>query len=74
MSVSLSSILNSSVAQRVERRIIDDRAAGFQHAEEGDDIVGRVRQKEADMHARPDAELLEARGGAVRQRLEFRVG
>ena len=60
--------------ERVQGGIVDDRAAGFEHAEEGDDILGRVGQEEADMHARADAELLEPRGGAVRQRLQFRVG
>ncbi len=60
-------------AQRVERRIIDDHAARLQDAEKGDRVMGRVRQIEADMHAGPDAELLEARGRAVGERVELGV-
>ena len=72
MSVSLSAILNSS-ARGVERRIVDDHAARLEDAEEGDHGMGRVGHVEADMHAGSDAELLEARGGAVGQRVEFDV-
>ena len=57
--------------QRIERRVIDHRAAGLEHAEEGDDVVGRVGQEEPNVDARADAELLEPEGGAVRQRLQF---
>ena len=39
--------------QRVEGRVVDDHASGFQHAEKGDDVMGRVRQKQPDMHAGP---------------------
>ena len=60
--------------QRVQGRVVDDHAARLQHAEKGDDIVRRVGKEEADMHARPDAELLEAGRGAVRERVELRVG
>ncbi len=59
--------------QRVERRIVDDRPTGLQHAEKGDHVMGGVRQIEADMHAGPDAELLEARRGAIGEPLEFRI-
>ena len=61
-------------AQRVQGRIVDDRAAGFQHAEKGDDVVGRVGHEDADVHARPNTELLKSRGGAVRERVQFRIG
>ena len=61
-------------AQRVQGRIVDDRAAGFQHAEEGDDVMGRVGHEDADVHARPNTELLKSRGGAVRERVQFRIG
>ena len=60
--------------QRIERRIVDDRAAGLQHAEKGNRIMRGVRQIEADVHARPDAELLEARRRPVGERFELRVG
>ena len=60
--------------QRVQGRVVDDCAAGLQHAEKGDHIVRRVGKEETDMHARPDAELLEAGGCAVRKRVELRVG
>ena len=60
--------------QRVQGRVVDDRPARFQHAEKGDDVMRRVGQVEADMNARLDAELLEARRGAVRERVQFRVG
>ena len=59
--------------QRIERRIIDDRPAGLQHAEKGDRVMRRVGKIEADMHARPDAEPLEARRRAVGKRFELRV-
>ena len=59
--------------QRVQGRVVDDHAARLQHAEERDDVVGRVGQVEADMHAGLDAELLEARRRAVRERVELRV-
>ena len=58
----------------VERRIIDDRSARFQDAKEGDHVMGRVRQIEADVHAGLDAELLETGRGAVRKRVELSVG
>ena len=60
-------------AQRLQRRVIDDRAARLQDAEEGDDVVRGVGQEEADMHAGAHAELLKAGGGAVGERLELRV-
>jgi hypothetical protein len=47
----------------VERRVVDDRAARLQHAEEGDHVVRRVRKVEADVDAWPDAECLQALGG-----------
>ena len=58
----------------VERRIIDHRSARFQNAKEGDHIMGRVGQEEADMHPGLDAELLETGRGAVRKRVELGVG
>ena len=61
-------------AQGVERRVIHHRSAGLQDAEEGDDVMGRIRQIEADTNARPDAEFLEASGGAVGERLELGIG
>ena len=36
--------------------------------------MGRIGQIEGDVHARPDAELLEARGGAIGERIQLRVG
>ena len=60
--------------QRVQRRIVDDCAAGPQHAEKSDDIVRRVGKEETDMHAGLNAELLEAGRRAVRKRIELRVG
>ena len=60
--------------QRVQGRVVDDCAACFQHAEKGDDVVRRVGKEETDMHAGPDAKLLEAGGCAVRERVELRVG
>ena len=57
----------------VERRIVDDDAAGFHHAEERDHVMRRVGQIEADMHAGADAELLQARGEAVGQRVQLGV-
>ena len=61
-------------AQRLERGDIDDCSARLQHAEEGDRVMGRIGQIEADVHARPDPELLEARGGAIGERFQLRVG
>ena len=58
----------------VERRIVDDRSARFQDAKEGDHVVGRVRQIEADVHAGLDAELLKTGRRAVSQRVERRIG
>ena len=57
----------------IERRIIDHRAAGLEHAEESDRIVRRIRQVQTDMHARTDPETLQPRGGAIRQRAELPV-
>ena len=60
--------------QRVQRRVVDDRAARLQHAEERNDVMGRVGQVEPDMDAGLNSELLEARRRAVRERVELRVG
>ena len=60
--------------QRVQGRIVDDCAACLQHPEKSDDVMRRVGKEETDVHARPDAELLEAGRGAVRKRVDLRVG
>ena len=57
----------------VQRRVVDHRAAGLEDGEEGDHAVRRVRQVDADMHAGPDAELLQALGGAVGHRAQLAV-
>ena len=53
------------LAGGVERAVVDDDAAGLEHAEEGDDVVRGVGQVEADMDAGFHAQLLEAGGGPV---------
>ncbi len=60
--------------QRVQGRIVYDDAARLQRAEKGDHIVRGVGKEETDMHARPDAELLEPRRRAVGEGVELRVG
>ena len=57
----------------VERRIIDHHAPRLQDAEQGDHRLGRIGHVEADVHAGSDAELLEARGRAVGERVQFGV-
>ena len=51
----------------VERRVVHHAATGLQDAEEGDQIVRRVGKIEADIDARPDAQLLEARRRMIRR-------
>ncbi len=58
---------------RVERRVIDHGAAGFQHTEKTDHVVRSVGQVEPDMHTRLDPQLLESLGGAVSQLFQFTV-
>ena len=73
MSISLSSILNSSPRSEFERRNIDDRSARLQDAEESDRVMRRIGQVESDVSAWPNAELLEARRGAIGERLQLSV-
>ena len=51
--------------RRVERRVIDDRAAGFEHAKECDHVVRRIRQVQPDVNPRADAQALQPLGRAV---------
>jgi hypothetical protein len=46
------------------------RAAGLEHAEEGDDVVRRVGQVQAHVHAGAHAQPLKARRGAVGELLQ----
>jgi hypothetical protein len=58
----------------VERRVVDHGPARLEDAEEGDHVVRRVRQEQAHVHPRADADLLQALGGAVGERVELAVG
>ena len=57
--------LELELTRGVERAVVDHPAAGLEHAEEGDDVVRRVGQVQADIDAGFDAELLEAGGRLV---------
>ena len=60
--------------RRVERRVVDDRAAGLQHAKKGDRKVWRVRQVQADVHAGADTQQLKSFGRPIDQRAELAIG
>src|SRR6476619_7135197 len=58
----------------MDRAVAHPPAAGLEDAEKGGDVVRRVGEIEADIDARPDAQLLEARRGAVRRFLVVAEG
>ena len=60
--------------RRIERAVIHHHAAGLEHAEEGDDVVGRVGQVEAHLHARLHAKFLESGGSLVGRQLVIPEG
>ncbi len=66
--------LVAQLALGIERAVIHHSAAGLQDGEEADHVMRRVGQEQADMHARADAELLEAFGGTVDQVGNRRIG
>ena len=66
--------LELELARGIERAVVHHPAAGLQHAEEGDDVVRRVGQIEADIDAGLDAQLLEAGRGLVRRFLVVAEG
>ena len=49
----------------IEWRVVDHRAAGLQHREECNDVVRRIREVQADVHARLHAKLLQPTCGAI---------
>ena len=57
----------------VQRRVVDDHAAGLQHREKADQVVRRVGQEQAYVHARAHAQRLQALGGAGHQLAELAV-
>jgi hypothetical protein len=57
----------------VERRIVDDSAAGLENSEQADQVVRRVGQIETNMNPRLNPELLETAGRTVREIVEFSV-
>jgi len=57
----------------VERRIVDDSAAGLENSEQADKIVRRVGEIETNMNPRLNPELLETVGRTVREIVEFSV-
>ncbi len=65
--------LARDLALGVQRIVVDHGAAGLEHREEADHVVGAIRQEQADAHARADAERLEALGRAVDQLADLAV-
>ncbi|MCY1504929.1 hypothetical protein D9M68_391170 [compost metagenome] len=59
--------------RRIERRVVDHRAARLQHAEQRDQVVRRVGQEQAHVHAGAHAQDLQPLGRAVDQRAELAV-
>ena len=66
--------LELELAVGIERAVVDDAAAGLEHAEEGDEVVRRVGQVETDVDAGLHAQFLEAGRGAVGGFLVVLVG
>jgi len=58
----------------VERRIVHHHPARLEHAEEGDEVVRRVREIQAHVHAGLHAQALETARRAVGERAELPVG
>ncbi|MNT74724.1 hypothetical protein D3C72_2135670 [compost metagenome] len=52
---------------RIQRRIVHHGAAGTEDGEETDDVLRHVGEEQADVHARLDAQALQAIGGVVDQ-------
>ncbi len=65
--------LEGQFLERVERVVVDDRAAGLEDGVVVDDEGRRVRQEQADLGALRDAELLQAGRGAVDQPADLAV-
>jgi hypothetical protein len=66
--------LARDAARGVERVVVDHRAAGLEHGEEADHVIGAVGQEQADPDAAAHAELLKAPGRAVDQPADLPVG
>ena len=58
----------------VERVEVHHRAAGLQHPEEGDHVIGRVGEEEAHPVTLADAQVLQALGEPVDQRTDRAIG
>ena len=58
----------------IERGVVHHGAARLEHAEEGDGIVRGVGKIDSDVNSRPDAQLLQALGGAIGQIVELAIG
>jgi hypothetical protein len=66
--------LMAELARGIERAEVHHATAGEEHAEEGDEIVRRIREMEADGDAGTDAERAQPLGGPPRQRQPLRIG
>ena len=77
-SVTMIEVLESSIWRAISRSaymriVVDHGAAGLEHGEEADHVIGAVRQEQADPHALPDAERLKALGRPIDQLADLLV-